>query len=108
MTTFNLSVSLAYTGGGAITHFRVSFRKTRTTPWTPPEEIPAIPSPNSNLVWSGVVSKNEFAASSQVEFMLSVTNQHGFESNSIQTEEESGKSNTVLFTVCIACVYLPH
>ena len=107
MTTFNLSASLAYTGGGVITHFRVSFQNTGTTPWTPPENIPVIPSPNSNLVWSGVLNRNEFAAS-PVEFMLSVTNQHGFESNSIQTEEESGKSNTVLLTACTACAYFPR
>ena len=86
-TTFNLSVSLAYTGGGAITRFRVSFRETGTTPWS---LLQATPSPHSNLLWSAVVSNNEFAYS-QVEFMLNITNQHGFVSNSKQTQEELGK-----------------
>ena len=105
MTTFNLSVSLAYTGGGAITHFRVSFRDTGTTPWSPLEDLPATPSPNSNLVWNGIVSSNEFATYSQVEFMLNVINQRGFVSNSMQIEVELGKSNTILDTVCATCVY---
>ena len=90
-TTFNLSVSLAYTGGGAITHFRVSFRDTSTTPWTSTEDIPATPSPNSSLVWNGVVSRDEFAAYSQVEFLLSVINQHGFESNTSHAVIDLGK-----------------
>ena len=90
-TTFNLSVSLAYTGGGAITHFRVSSRNTGTTPWSPLEDIPVTPSPNSSLVWNGVVSRDEFAAYYQVEFLLSVTNQDGFESNSSQAEIDLGK-----------------
>ena len=96
-------MSLAYTGGGAITHFRLSFRNTGTTPWTPLGEIPATPSPDSSLLWSGVVSRNEFATYSGVEFMLSVTNQHGFESNSMQATEELSKLNKVLHTVCTNC-----
>ena len=84
MTTFNLSVSLAYTGGGAIIHFRVSFQNTGTPSWHPLEDIPATPSPNSSLVWNGVMSRDEFAAYYQVEFLLSVINQHGFESNTLQ------------------------
>ena len=90
-TTFNFSVSLAYTGGGAITHFRVSFRNTRTTSWHPLEDIPATPSPHSSLVWNGVVSRYEFAAYYQVELLLSVINQDGFESNSSQAEIDLGK-----------------
>ena len=93
-------MSLAYTGGGAITHFRVSFRDTGTTPWTLLGEISATASPDSNLVWSGVVSRDEFATYSGVEFMLSVTNQRGFESNYLETTAELGKLNTVLHTVC--------
>ena len=84
-TTFNLSVSLAYTGGGAITHFRISFRNTENTSWIPLGEIPAIPSPDSSLVWNWVVSRDEFATYSQVEFLLSVINEHGFESNTSHT-----------------------
>ena len=91
MTTFNLSVSLAYTGGGDITNFRVSFRKIGTTPWSLLQDISATPSPHSNLLWSVLVSSNEFATYSQVEFMLNVTNQHGFVSNSKETEVELGK-----------------
>ena len=76
MTTFNLSMSLAYTGGGAITHFRVLFLNNGSTLWNFPGEIPASPSPNFNLVWNEVVSRDEFAAYSHVMFMLSITNQH--------------------------------
>ena len=90
-TTFNFSVSLAYTGGSAITHFRVSFRNTGTTSWHPLESIPATPSPNSSLVWNGVVSRDEFAVYYQVEFLLSVINEDGFESNTSQAEIDLGK-----------------
>ena len=91
MTTFNLSVSLAYTGGGAITHFRILFLNNGTTLWSFLGEIPATPSPHSNLLWSVVVSRNEFATHSQVVFILSVTNQHGFVSNPIQAVVRLGK-----------------
>ena len=47
------------------------------------------------------MSRDEFAAYSHVMFMLSVTNQHGFESNSMQTEVGLGKRNTVLYSVNI-------
>ena len=89
--TFNLSVSLAYTGGGAVTHFRVSFRNTGTASWYPLKDIPPTPSPHSSLLWSAVVSREEFATYSQVEFMLNVINQRGFVSNSKQTQVELGK-----------------
>ena len=47
------------------------------------------------------MSRDEFATYSEVEFMLSVTNQRGFESNSTETTEELSKLNKVLHTVCI-------
>ena len=104
MTTFNLSVSLAYTGGGAITHFRVSFRNTGTTSWDSLEDIPATPSPDSSLVWNGVVSRDEFAAYSQVEFLLSVINQHGFKSNTSHTEIDLGKFVIVPYFIKLLCM----
>ena len=76
-TTFNLSLSLAYTGGGAITHFRISFRKTGTTSWHSLGEIPATPSPDSSLVWNGVMSRNEFDTSIPLTFNVLVVNTHG-------------------------------
>ena len=91
ITTFNLSVSLAYTGGGAITHFRVSFWNTETTSWHPLEEIPVTLHPDSSLVWNGVVSRDEFSAHYQMEFLLSITNQYGFESNISKAEIDLGK-----------------
>ena len=77
MTTFNLSVSLAYTGGGDITHFRVSFRDTRTTPWTPPENIPVTSSPDSSLVWTGVMRRDEFDTSTSLTFQVLAVNMEG-------------------------------
>ena len=76
-TTFNLSVSLAYTGGGAITHFRVSFRNTGTTSWISPEDIPVTQSPDSGLVWSGVVSRDEFDTSASLTFQVLAVNMEG-------------------------------
>ena len=37
------------------------------------------------------MSRNEFAAYYQVEFLLNVTNQYGFESNTLQAEIDLGK-----------------
>ena len=78
MMTFILSVSLAYTGGGAITHFRVSFRDTATTPWTSLENITVIPpSPDSNLVWTGVMRRDEFDTSMSLTFQVLAVNMEG-------------------------------
>ena len=89
-TTFNLSVSLAYTGGGVITHFRISFRKTGTTSWHPLGEYPATPSPDSSLVWNWVMSRNEFDTSIPLTFNVLAVNSYGLVSTEAQVNSPSG------------------
>jgi len=89
-TTFNLSVSLAYTGGGAITHFRISFRNTGTTSWHPLGEYPATPSPDSSLVWNWVMSRNEFDTSIPLTFNVLAVNSYGLVSTEAQVNSPSG------------------
>ena len=90
MTTFNLSVSLAYTGGGAITHFRISFRNTGTTSWHPLGDYPATPSPDSSLVWNWVMSRNEFDTSIPLTFNVLAVNSYGLVSTEAQVNSPSG------------------
>ena len=108
-TTFSLSVSLAYTGGGAITHFRVSFRNTGTTSWNRLGEIPVTQSPDSSLVWSGVVSRDEFAGMT-LEFQVAVVNARMFGSTAAVVQERLSKlvDAFVLQGVfsCIFCMIL--
>ena len=89
-TTFSLSVSLAYTGGGAITHFNISFRNTGTTSWNPLGEIPATQSPDSSLVWSGIVSRDEFAGMT-LEFQVVVVNGMMYGSTAAVVQEQLSK-----------------
>ena len=89
-TTFSLSVSLAYTGGGVITHFNVSFRNTGTISWNPLGGIPATPSPDSSLVWNGVMSRDEFAGMT-LEFQVVVVNGEMFGSTATVVQEKLSK-----------------
>ena len=55
----------------------VSFRNTGTTPWTPPENIPVTSSPQSSLVWNGVMNRDEFDTSVSLTFRVLAVNAHG-------------------------------
>lgn len=87
---FNLSVSLAYTGGGAITHLQVSFQDSGTTLMTPLGQIPATPSPESSLVYHAVVSRPEFAESPSLVFLVSAVNREGFVSHEVMKTHDHG------------------
>ena len=105
-TTFNLSASLAYTGGGAITHFRVSFRNTRTTSWTPLENVPVTSSPDSSLVWNGVMNRDEFNTSVSLTFQVLVVNAHGLVSAEALVTFAPGMC-VVINKSLLLCVYHP-
>lgn len=99
-TTFNLSVSLAYTGGGDITHLIVYF--SNGTAWTSLGQIPASPSPESSLVWSVVVSKDEFAGMT-VQFEVHAVNQMSFQSPAVVVQEPVCKQLQWLLTPKLVC-----
>ena len=103
-TTFNLYVSLAYTGGGVITHFNVSFRNTGATSWHPLGEIPAIPSPNSSLVWNGVISRDDFDTSIPLTFNVLAVNTHGLKSARAQVNSLSGMLWSTKTWLCVFIV----
>ena len=89
-TTFNLSIHLDYTGGGAITHLLVSFWDNRTSAWISVGRIPANPSPESSLVWSGVVSRDEFVGMT-VQFKVAVVNSRLYQSTAAVVQEPLGE-----------------
>lgn len=85
-TAFQLTAVLNYTGGGDITHFTVQFRETGTEIWGPSVEVPAIRSPNSDLVWNGIIVNSEFAGLRILEFNVSLMNTAMLESFQETTE----------------------
>ena len=78
---FQVSASLAYTGGGAIRFFEVSYRLSVMDGFTRLDNVPAITSSDS-LVWTGTfsISVMDFDAET-VQFLVFVENERGFKSN---------------------------
>ena len=72
-THFTVTVSLAYTGGGAISTIILENSNQA------PIRIPASPSPDSNLVWTGDFSITDTSLN-PADFMVSVLNEHDFNS----------------------------
>ena len=82
---FEVSTSLAYTGGGAIDSFTVSYRQSTSGEFKRLGNVPA--TSNSNpLVWTGTftLSDDDFDPSTSVEsiqFLVFAINQFGYQSN---------------------------
>ena len=104
-TTFNFSVSLAYTGGGAITYFRISLRNTRTASWHSLGKIPAAPSPDCSLVWNGVMSRKEFDTSIPLTFNVIAVNTYTWSCISRSTGEFCIRYAVVINKHSVVCVY---
>ena len=87
-TAFQLTVNVDYTGGGDITHFTVSFRKSGSTDdFNHLGDIPA--SPQSMLVWNGVITNAEFASLEVLEFDVTVNNERSFSSTTSSPVQEA-------------------
>ena len=78
---FRVSASLAYTGGGAIRFFEVSYRFSTMDPFTQLDNVPAVASSDS-LVWTGMFSiSDEDFDLENVQFFVFVEKELGFKSN---------------------------
>ena len=72
-TSFSLSTTLIYTGGGSVTQLIVSFRIVGDTEWSGAMRVTVVPE-SDLLVWTGVVTNSEFARYAQLEFRVHVEN----------------------------------
>ena len=82
---FEVSTSLAYTGGGVIDFFEVSYRQSTSGEFRRLENVQATSSGNP-LVWTGTftVADSDFDPSTDVEniqFLVFVINQFNYKSN---------------------------
>ena len=82
---FEVSTSLAYTGGGVIDFFTVSYRQSTFGEFRELGRVPAT-SGGDSLVWTGTftISDPDFDPSTDAEntqFLVFVFNQFGFQSN---------------------------
>ena len=107
-THFTVTVSLAYTGGGAI-HTIILENSNQA-----PIRIPASPSPDSNLVWTGDFSIPDTSLN-PVDFMVSVLNEHGFDSKALPVVGKFMNQLMIqivsvhsLFLNCSATIYNCH
>ena len=97
-TSYNLRVGVAYTGGGAITHFTVSFRQLGlNTGFTLLSEIPASPtSPESVLEWNGVATSEAFRNAGPLEFQVTLFNTEDLQRTIPPTTETTSKSQSTI------------
>ena len=85
LATFEVSTSLAYTGGGAIISFDVSYRRSTSGEFRNLKSVTATSS-GDPLVWTGTytIADADFDPSTGVEniqFLVFVNNQFGYQSN---------------------------
>ena len=76
-THFTVIVSLAFTGGGIISNIILRIDNSNAGEI----RIPAVQSPNSNLVWTGDFSITDTSLNpkGRLHFLVSVINEHGFD-----------------------------
>ena len=84
-----LNISLAYTGGGNISHFTVSFRRIGTTDWIRIEGTEAIQS-ELFLQWKAVVT-HEGLLTPGIELQVLAVNSRGYSSEPSSQPEPIGK-----------------
>ena len=82
---FEVSTSLAYTGGGVIDFFEISYRQSTSGEFRTLENVQATSS-GDPLVWTGTftIEDSDFDPSTDVEniqFLVFVINQFGYKSN---------------------------
>jgi hypothetical protein len=72
-TSFSISTTLLYTGGGSVTQLIVSFRIIGDTEWSGDMRVTVVRE-SDPLVWTGVVTNSEFAQYARLEFRVHVEN----------------------------------
>ena len=104
MTSFNISVSLLYTGGGEISHFMVSFRKWNGTKWGDEVLVSVNQScADQQLSWHGIVTSKKLGEPS--EFQVVVVNDEQNSSRAVVIQETLGESDYCYYNTCI-CTYI--
>ena len=88
--SIELTVSLAYTGGGDITNLDVSFRKIGTKEWILIGAHDAQTMPDSEMTWKALVRDQRFAGIG-VEFQVVVINTHQHRSEPVILLEPLGE-----------------
>lgn len=88
--TFNLKAFLAYTGGGSIAYFAVSFQLPEASEWTTLGNFTASAADGSQLIWTAQVVDDRLQFS-RIEMLVTVINSNGYASNSENQLEMIGK-----------------
>ena len=91
--TLNLRISLAYTGGGSIDYFIVSFRRPEG-PWAALGNVSATAT-GDVLVWTAQVVDNRFQ-DSKIEVQIQVVNSNGHTSNPVNQTEAISKLERII------------
>ena len=91
MTSFNISVFLAYTGGDTITHFSVKYRQRNTSQWSDRVTVEARDGGKveQGLLWYGVVSSPGLGKPSELSVV--VVNDAEESSSSLTQQEALGQ-----------------
>ena len=90
-TSFRITATLNYTGGGDISHFTISLWKTGSRTSISIGNVSATPSPGSSLTWNGVVTHSEFIVIEPLEFLVAAVNEVGFVSSDFEVQEMLSK-----------------
>ena len=91
-TSFNISTSLLYTGGGGVTHFSISFRRRNGTEWSEALNVQAYTSDmEQRLHWYGIVTDDGLGVPSELH--VAVVNDDGHQSSPHTIQEVLGEWN---------------
>lgn len=102
--SLELQASFAYTGGGRISHFVVSYRFIGGSEWIRlPGEFLAVPLDNSLLSWGTQITEEQFQYSA-VELEIQAVNTNNHFSQASQKVEEIGKLVKIVYEVSACAV----
>lgn len=88
-TNFHVSASLAYTGGGRIDFFEISYRLSTSNAFIQIDDVRATSDVSNNLVWTGNFSLSDAnldAQSQSIQFLVVAVNQYNYKSNGTISE----------------------
>lgn len=89
--TLHIVATLAYTGGGTILHFIISFRHIGDSDWMQLDYTPtAIPADDSQLVWTAQMTDDRFQQSG-IELQVTAVSSNNHNSNLVEQPENIGE-----------------